>query len=276
MPQNMFNLTITDYKDLILYTLEDYLFHNKDLQTIRGYFAMPEYLITPEGIKYFHDNTEELVDPLVFVRSFIKRASEVWIALITLNYPYLKALNSSDKKTSFDHLDYSNLKRKLMRCESLTSCDVPSISENNTQRITQKIALACIIEEALDNTSTKVIAPLLARANKTIDFTTSQEYKKLKEEHDELFRIGIFVEGMETREYDMASRFYSYGSDAERMAWRDKYDKAKKDYNLSESTKNYCELIKRKFSFLELSNITLDILDTEINALAPDSISRHN
>lgn len=269
----MLKLTVKDFKNLILYTLEDYLFNNKsDLQSIRQYFTMPEITITEEGIF----NSEGIIDPTLFAQMFIKRATDVWQALMTLNNYSYQELPEETKSSLSKHLDYSYLGQKLKRNEDLTIHNVPFLNNTSAKLITKKIAIASVIADSLDEAETKLIAPLLGIAIKTIDFKRSPDYAKLVEEHTELFRIGIYVEGMESRNYDMASRFYSNASDSERLAWRAKYDKLKREYEKSESSRLYKQVIKEEFSFATLTSNALSNLDNKIGALKPsDSLTRN-
>ena len=124
-------IRLDDFKDLILYHLEDYLFHNKFNERVvhfsipklginfrmtekyaldlHDFFNIPQISFDERGCVYDNGRESAYISPEFFSKCFVERVTDVWEALAKL---YLPKYLMEDEKTRFKEEDFEDTKHE--------------------------------------------------------------------------------------------------------------------------------------------------------------------
>lgn len=301
----VYALTLDTFEDLILYTLEDYLFQtkfNKETTKInipfagisitqtkyfkldlRTYFDIPQFSFDENGCLYKEGNEAAYVSPEFFAKCFIERSLEVWMALITLCKFQVqeKALREQGEivtenlkgKKVFAHLDFIDIYNSLIAIKDVNQISTEGliglpldINDKNKATMLRKIELAAIVQKCLQASLKEIKEYLFDYYQEEFNsFCQSDVYKKLEEEHDRLFRNGAFIEALEPTEWNRMET-YDLGTDEERKQWQEDYQKAKKTYEEKDKKDCMIKVNSEVFSIEEIQRIILDYFKRQIIA----------
>ena len=256
--------TLKDFKTLILFPLEDYLFKTKfnDKTTeinipalglnittkesnkldLHSLFEVPNIEIDSNGCLYNYQGEEAYVSPEFFAKCFIERTMEVWMSLVKLYEPKMKNKeknktkigeddNLNNKKTVLEHIDFIDVFNKLAAIKSLNQKNtqgliglIPNQDDRNRIINLRKIEIAASIQNCIEKAFDEIIKEFQYDFEPEYYIYKSEEYKKLEAEHFKLFRSGPFIESMEREYFDDNRPEYDYGTDEQRNDWRKRYE----------------------------------------------------
>jgi len=261
--------TLDEYKNMMLFFLEDFLFHFKlepkqtnitisawgVESTCTSRYIPREFLYLPQisfddyGCLYTNGDESAYISPEFFAKCFLQRVVDVHNAFFTLNYPYnvMKNKKEDEKDNSApfwpdfkSHADFIKIYNEIVEQKRKNSDltkgligIVPDLQDRNYITILRKIQVAAQVQRNIEYIIEKIkeqeLDEMLFEYSND-DFYQSDEFKKLEEEHRRLFRSGSFFAPMEMPEWEQKNWIYDEGTDEERNAWRTKYNESKSDY----------------------------------------------
>ena len=301
--KNELSSTLDEYKDMMLFFLEDFLFHFK-LEPKNTYISIPafgfssvssseyiprSYLYLPQisfddyGCLYTNEDDSAYISPEFFAKCFLQRVVDVHNAFFTLNYPYIvmKKNKDDEKDKSFpflpnfkSHVDFIKIydeiveqKRKNSDLTKGLIGIVPDLQDRNYITILRKIQVAAQVQRDIEYIIEKIkkqeFDEMLFEYSND-DFYQSDEFKKLEDEHRKLFRSGSFFAPMEMPEWDQKNWNYDEGTDEERNAWRTKYNKIKHAYYKVGIIKIKMNINKKIFPINYINKEIIDYLKEKI------------
>lgn len=297
-------LTLDDFKDLMLFHLEDYLYHNKfndkvtnidipflgvHIKTekryaldLRKFFAIPQFSFDTDGCVYNNGEESAYVSPEFFAKCFIERVINVWTALSTLYLPGIKKgegfeptpVDEIEFEKQFPHMDFVDIYNKLVAIKRINNDLtkgliglIPDYRDNDRILNLRKIEFAAQVQKDIE-----AVIELMredAYQEKLYNFNNnefweSDEFKKLDEEHSRLFRMGPFVDALEIPEWQERERSYDEGTDEERAAWRQSYNSLKEEYELKGLEKIKSSVSTQLFPLSVIQDNMFDYLKRQI------------
>lgn len=143
--KEVYATSLDGFADLVLYTLEDFLFKTKfnDKKStiyipfagvkitqekkfeldIRKYFNIPQFTFDTNGCLYQEGERKVYVSPEYFAKCFIERAIDVWLALVTLYKLQIKSRKETGQsivcedlkgKKAFPHVNFVEIYNYLI------------------------------------------------------------------------------------------------------------------------------------------------------------------
>lgn len=315
-----FGMKLGEFKDLILYTLEDYLFQTKfnDKVTnlnipslgikytvteryaldLRGFFNIPQISFDGKGCIYNNGREGAYVSPEFFAKCFVERVFDVWTALSKLYLPkFLMEEETKSGKVNFDmpddvendnnkeksnnettkysHMDFVETYNSLVNLKKINNALSQGLVgivrdlnvDINTITFLRKLEFAAKFQKDVEFVLDKMIKEqyeeeLFDFSNE--DFYKSEEYKKLKKEHEKLFRIGPFIAPLEQEEWETKGKSYDYGTDEERENWKKRYEKLKSDFEKEGLVRIKENISQQSFSLSEIKKNLVDYWKVKI------------
>lgn len=299
--------TLDEYEDMMLFFLEDFLFHFK-LEPKKTYISIPalgisyettkkyalrDYLYLPQisfddyGCLYTNGDESAYISPEFFAKCFLQRIVDVHNAFLILDYPNDVMKNKDKKDENIDvgslddslfkfksHVNFIEIYNKIIeqkrKNNDLTKGligIVPDLHDRNYITNLRKIQFAAevqsYIEKIINEIRQQEFEHMLFEYNED-DFYQSNEFKKLEEEHNKLFRSGPFIAPIEMPEWEKNNWNYDEGTDEERDDWVRKYNKAKEIYYKKGILKIKGNINKKKYSFNYLNKEVIDFLKVKI------------
>lgn len=185
-----YGITLEDFKNLILYNLEDYLFETKfndkvtnidipalgiNLTTekryaldLRGYFNIPQFSFDTNGCLYNNGKEGAYVSPEFFGKCFIERTIDVWTSIAKLYSPRVKMDEQKDDSfgggelgapilKKLDHIDFVDIYNKLVGLKRLNHNLtqgliglLPELNDKNRILYLRKIEIAAQIQKDIE------------------------------------------------------------------------------------------------------------------------------
>lgn len=287
-------ITLDEFKDLVLYYLEDYLFKTKlndkvtnisipalginfsvdSVIDLRLFLNIPQISFDEKGCLYSNGVESAYISPEFFAKCFIERIVDIWEFIPKLFLPP-KTHNSEDKnEQQFSHLDFVDSYDKLAdlkRTNNILTKGLVGLGKNfnNAQSITnlRKIEIAAEIQKDLEFILGAINDELYEdelNEHSDLDFTKSEEFKALKLEHDRLFRIGPIIAPLEPSEWEFTECIYDEGADEEREEWQKKYNKFKEELKTKKAEFIKKSIAERKFPLSVLEKRVIRYLKAKI------------
>lgn len=307
--KNEFGVTLDEYKDLMLFHLEDYLFQTKfndkvtninipalgiNFSTEQRYaldlhslFDIPQISFDERGCIYNNGEEGAYISPEFFEKCFIERVSDVWTSLYKLYMPRilidrkkqakraeLDVDELGEGKKQLQHIDFVDAYNKLVALRRLNQ-DLtqgliglgPNFSTTNSIINLRKIEIAAQIQKNIEYVLGEFSKEQYEEQSydySNDSFCESQEFKKLEEEHNRLFRNGPFVDPLEPSEWETRGRTYDEGTDEERENWKKEYQRLKQEFEAKGLENIKSEISTKVFPLSVIQKRVLDYLKTQI------------